>query len=79
MESIFIYRRKDEYWHQVGLFYDQMVGLYEGYKESVSNKETDGAAVTLWDIVTMNIFGDLEDLEQAFDKNINCWYKYQNC
>ena len=44
-----------------------MVGLYEGYKESVSNTETDGAAVTLWDIITMNIFGDLEDLEQVFD------------
>jgi len=58
-------RRKDEYWHQVGLFYDQMEGLYTGYKASVAGTARD--VVTFDDIMTMNIFGDLEDLEQVFD------------
>ena len=50
---------------QVGLFYDQMLGLYQGYKASLEDAEKD--PVTMEDIFTMNIFGDLEDLEQAFD------------
>ena len=48
----------------MGLFYDQMTSLYQGYKDSVANTAMD--EVTLEDIVTMNIFGDLEDLEQVF-------------
>ena len=58
-------RRKEEYWHQAGLFYDQMLGLYSGYKASLEKPEED--PVTMEDIFTMNIFGDLEDLEQVFD------------
>ena len=58
-------RRKEAYWHHVGLFYDQMLGLYQGYKASLEKQEED--PVTMEDIFTMNIFGDLEDLEQAFD------------
>ena len=58
-------RRKEEYWHHVGLFYDQMLGLYQGYKASLERPDED--PVTMEDIFTMNIFGDLEDLEQAFD------------
>ena len=58
-------RRKDEYWHQVGLFYDQIQGLYTGYKAAVAG--TDKDVITYDDIMTMNIFGDLEDLEQVFD------------
>jgi len=57
----------DPFWHHVGLFYDQMVGLYQGYRASV--KDTAMDVITLEDIVTMNIFGDLEDLEQVFDTN----------
>ena len=57
----------DPFWHHVGLFYDQMVGLYQGYRASV--KDTTMDVITLEDIVTMNIFGDLEDLEQVFDTN----------
>ena len=49
----------------MGLFYDQMLGLYQGYKASLEDAEKD--PVTMEDIFTMNIFGDLEDLEQAFD------------
>ena len=56
-------RRKEAYWHHVGLFYDQMLGLYQGYKASLEKQEED--PVTMEDIFTMNIFGDLEDLEQA--------------
>ena len=40
-----------------------MVGLYQGFKASV--KDTYMDLITLEDIVTMNIFGDLEDLEQV--------------
>ena len=58
-------RRKEEYWHQVGLFYDQIQGLYRGYKAAVAGTEAD--VVTFDDVMTMNIFGDLEDLEQVFD------------
>ena len=58
-------RRKEAYWHHVGLFYDQMLGLYQGYKASLEKPGED--PVTMEDIFTMNIFGDLEDLEQAFD------------
>lgn len=61
-------RRKEEYWHHVGLFYDQMLGLYQGYKASLEKPEED--PVNMEDIFTMNIFGDLEDLEQAFDTEI---------
>ena len=59
------HRRKDEYWHQVGMFYDHMRGLYYGYKARVADTVMD--VVTFDDIMTMNIFGDLEDLEQVFD------------
>lgn len=58
------HRRKNAYWHQVGLFYDQMEGLYKGYKASA--KGTDRDVITYEDIVTMNIAGDLEDLEPVF-------------
>jgi len=58
------HRRKSEYWHQVGLFYDQMEGLYKGYKSST--KGTNRDVITYQDILTMNIFGDLEDLEPVF-------------
>ena len=51
----------------MGLFYDQMTSLYQGYKDSVANTAMD--EVTLEDIVTMNIFGDLEDLEQVFQED----------
>ena len=59
------HRRKSNYWHQVGLFYDQMEGLYKGYKASA--KGTDLDVITYQDIVTMNIAGDLEDLEPVFE------------
>ena len=49
----------------MGLFYDQMEGVYKGYKASVKNTTRD--VITYKDILTMNIFGDLEDLEQVFE------------
>ena len=49
----------------MGLFYDQIQGLYSGYKAAVAG--TDADVVTFEDVMTMNIFGDLEDLEQVFD------------
>ena len=52
----------------MGLFYDQMLGLYKGYKASLEKPEED--PVTMEDIFTMNIFGDLEDLEQAFETEV---------
>lgn len=42
--------------------YDQMLGLYQGYKASLEKQEED--PVTIMEDITMNIFGDLEDLEQ---------------
>eukprot|EP00092_Neocalanus_flemingeri_P009860 GFUD01010629.1.p1 GENE.GFUD01010629.1~~GFUD01010629.1.p1 ORF type:complete len:562 (-),score=106.79 GFUD01010629.1:392-2077(-) len=58
------HRRKATYWHHVGLFYDQLEGLYKGYKASAKGTERD--VITYEDILTMNIFGDLEDLESVF-------------
>jgi len=58
------HQRKVAYWHHVGLFYKQMEGIYKGYKASV--KGTDQDVITFHDILIMNIFGDLEDLESVF-------------
>lgn len=49
------------YWHQLSLIYDQLEGLEKGYEVSPMPKLPHG------DIFWMNIFGDLEDLEQALD------------
>jgi len=57
-------KHRSPYWHQVGLFYTQLHGLFAGFKASV--KEGPGKEVTFTDLLTMNIFGDLEDLEGAF-------------
>jgi len=57
-------KHRSPYWHQVGLFYTQLHGLYAGFQAAV--KDGPGKEVTYTDLLTMNIFGDLEDLEGAF-------------
>jgi len=59
------HKNHDPYWHHVDLFYQQMYGLQHGYKHAV--RGTDMDVVTLKDIRTMNVFGDMEDLESALD------------
>jgi len=56
------HKKKSAYWHQVGLFYAQMKSLAKGYAAATEGKDMH---ISLKDIVTMNIFGDLEDLENA--------------
>jgi len=50
-----------EYWHQVSLFLAQMSGIAEGYEAADKGKNP----ITVKDILIMNVFGDLEDLESA--------------
>lgn len=58
------HKHSNPYWHHVGLTYQQINGLYSGYKGAVKHQpEMD--VITYKDILTMNIFGDLEDLESA--------------
>jgi hypothetical protein len=47
----------------VALFYDQLDGLTQGY--TVSNSGNPDMFIPPADIFWMNIFGDLEDLEQV--------------
>ena len=58
--------RKHPYWHHLGLIYEQLEGLEAGYDKTVEN-ETE--RIPHGDIFWMNVFGDLEDLEQVFDMN----------
>jgi len=53
---------KSAYWHQISLFLDQMSGLAHGYQTAMKGQNK---TITFNDILTMNIFGDLEDLESA--------------
>jgi len=50
------------YWHQVSLFMIQLTGIVEGYNAAMKGRDP----ITMADILTMNVFGDLEDLESAF-------------
>lgn len=50
----------DPYWHQVHLFYRQLEGLVDGYNVKPEHK------ISYDDFYWMNVFGDLEDLEQVF-------------
>jgi hypothetical protein len=54
------------YWHQLSLIYDQLQGLEAGYDAKI--KLSGGPRIPHGDIFWMNIFGDLEDLEQVFDQ-----------
>lgn len=49
---------EDEYWHQVGLTYAQIDGIWAGVGRSA-------AALPYWVIVGMSLGGDLEDLSAA--------------
>ena len=55
------------YWHHLSLIYDQLEGLESGYNAKVRDEET--PEIPHGDIFWMNVFGDLEDLEQVFDIN----------
>ena len=57
--------RKSAYWHQVGLFYAQLRSLVSGY-----NKRMPKNRLEYDDILWMNVFGDLEDLEQVFSHRL---------
>ena len=59
---------KHPYWHQLNLLYLQLEGLEAGYDGKVQNDKNDNR-IPHGDIFWMNIFGDLEDLEQVFDIN----------
>ena len=50
---------------QVALFYDQLDGLEDGYLAKTSGDAS--KQIPRADFYWMNIFGDLEDLEQAFN------------
>jgi hypothetical protein len=52
------------YWHHVSLFLTQLTGLAEGYHHAMQGKNK---TITLRDIIVMNVFGDLEDLESALN------------
>ena len=54
--------RQQPYWHQLGLLYDQLEGLEAGYDAAASSNR-----IPHGDLFWMNVFGDLEDLEQVFD------------
>jgi len=56
------HKKKSAYWHQVSLFLDQMSGISHGYQVAMKGQNK---TITFNDILTMNIFGDLEDLESA--------------
>ena len=58
------HRGKSAYWHQVGLFYDQLAGLHQGFRAREEGGHRD--IISYKDLLTMNIFGDLEDLEVNF-------------
>ena len=53
------------YWHHLSLIYEQLEGLESGYNAKVRDEET--PEIPHGDIFWMNVFGDLEDLEQVFD------------
>ncbi|XP_023326751.1 putative phospholipase B-like 2 isoform X2 [Eurytemora carolleeae] len=52
------------YWHHVSLFMTQLTGIAEGYHHVMKDKNK---TITLKDIIVMNVFGDLEDLESALN------------
>ena len=60
-------RGTNPYWHHVGLFYDQFEGIVHGYDDSAAT----GKGILRDDLYWMNIFGDLEDLEQVFAGRLN--------
>lgn len=53
------------YWHQLSLIYQQLEGINVGYGSKAARSK--GPKIPYGDIFWMNIFGDLEDLEQALD------------
>eukprot|EP00095_Tigriopus_kingsejongensis_P006305 maker-scaffold61_size441589-snap-gene-0.13 protein:Tk06305 transcript:maker-scaffold61_size441589-snap-gene-0.13-mRNA-1 annotation:"hypothetical protein DAPPUDRAFT_213420" len=61
-------RSDDPYWHQVGLVYDQYQGMVHGYNDRA---EATGGHIPQGHIFWMNVFGDLEDLEQVFAHRYN--------
>ncbi|TRY78809.1 hypothetical protein TCAL_07583 [Tigriopus californicus] len=66
--KIAAHRSKNPYWHQVGLFYDQFEGVVHGYNDwARRTKKTIPRGNIFW----MNVFGDLEDLEQVFASRFN--------
>ena len=64
---LFTEKGSNPYWHQLSLIYDQLEGLEAGYDAKVRDLET--PRIPHGDIFWMNVFGDLEDLEQVFDIN----------
>ena len=59
---------KHPYWHQLNLLYLQLEGIEAGYDGKAQNDKNENR-IPHGDIFWMNIFGDLEDLEQVFDIN----------
>jgi len=62
-EKIKFHGDNSPYWHQVSLFLSQLTGIQLGYSHAMKGKGK--RILTTSDILTMNIFGDLEDLESA--------------
>lgn len=58
----------EPFWHQVHLFYMQLVGLENGFKDAVekSRKEIEIPSI---DFLWLNVMNDLVDLEQKFDSS----------
>ena len=59
------HRASNPYWHQVALFYDQFEGLARGYAVMAEKKGASIKPIPKGQIFWMNVFGDLEDLEQV--------------
>lgn len=60
-------RSTSSYWHQVGLFYEQLEGLAWGWAEAA--KKT-GHSMGSYGFMWFNIFGDMEEFEQIFSGGV---------
>nr|CAH0106100.1 unnamed protein product [Daphnia galeata] len=56
-------RNTSPFWHQVGLFYEQMEGMATGWEKAAMNT---GHSMGNYGLMWFNIFGDMEEFEQMF-------------
>uniref|UniRef100_A0A4Q8K3A3 Phospholipase B-like n=2 Tax=Liphistius sp. SGP-2016 TaxID=1905180 RepID=A0A4Q8K3A3_9ARAC len=60
-------RKYVPYWHQVALVLEQLSGLEDGYKNISGSPRTQ---IDVMDLMLLNIFGDLEDLEAILNRTV---------
>lgn len=69
------FRETDPYWHHVGLVFEQLAGLQDGYKDSkvyghqdvVELKKRPHMDIDVFNVYLFNIGGDLEDLQSVLN------------